>query len=101
MPQAPFPPANAARRAFRRRRLRQVVAGLLALAAFLVIVLPDEGVPVSIPGVSPDALLLAASLVILAVLAFTAFNWRCPGCGRYLGRSISPPYCAGCGVPLR
>lgn len=101
MPEPSFPPPNAARRAFRRRRVRQLVAGLLAFAAFLVIVLSGEGVPVSIPGVSPDALLLSASLVILAVLAFTALNWRCPGCRRYLGRSISPPYCAGCGVPLR
>lgn len=101
MPREPYPPANTVRRAFRRRRIRQLAAALLVLAAFLVIVLPDHGVRISLPGVSPDALRVAAGAAILAVLVFTAVNWRCPGCRRYLGRSISPPYCAGCGVPLQ
>jgi hypothetical protein len=38
--------------------------------------------------------------VIFACLIFSFFNWRCPGCNKYLGRSLAPSFCGGCGMEL-
>lgn len=37
-----------------------------------------------------------------AVLAvgLSLVNWRCPACGKYLGRSLWIKFCSKCGAPL-
>ena len=39
-------------------------------------------------------------LIIIAALAFSWRNWRCPGCDSYLGRNFNPRHCPGCGLEL-
>ena len=39
-------------------------------------------------------------VVILGGIVFSLKNWRCPGCYKYLGKGMSPKFCAKCGVPL-
>lgn len=85
---------------FLKRRRRQI---LLAVPVVLAMVgmmsasgRPGEtvlGLPAQVAAVG------FVSLVGLAlVLSFT--NWRCPACNRYLGKTISPRFCAKCGVSL-
>jgi hypothetical protein len=45
--------------------------------------------------------LIAIGAVTLVAIIVSLFNWRCPACRRYLGRSLWPAYCSRCGVRLR
>jgi hypothetical protein len=47
-------------------------------------------------------IILAAQIVLMAVfIGFSAFNWRCPSCKKYLGTDISRRICKHCGTKLR
>jgi hypothetical protein len=39
--------------------------------------------------------------LVLAALAFSVWNWRCPACNKYLGKSLHPARCHACGIALR
>ena len=81
---------------FRRRWIRQLVA-TVALALGLLLwagVSKAEG----------DGRPVTSTIVIVGVAAvgiFSVVNWRCPSCRHYLGRTIYPRHCSGCGVRLR
>jgi len=62
-----------------------------------------------VSGESPDQMILgmpvtvwgpAFSVLILGGMGFSLYNWRCPACHKYLGKSISPKFCAKCGTAL-
>jgi len=72
---------------FRRRRNWQFAAA----AAFVLAVFLKE----------TRLGFLAALLVMLGVLVFSLYNWRCPACRKYLGRAMNPKVCARCGVVLQ
>jgi Na+/citrate or Na+/malate symporter len=38
---------------------------------------------------------------IVGALIFSLWNWRCPACSKYLGKSLSPRFCPKCGVSLQ
>jgi hypothetical protein len=46
-------------------------------------------------------LAVGAAVVVLGTVVFNLFNWCCPACGRYLGRTFNPAFCARCGIALR
>jgi rubrerythrin len=48
-----------------------------------------------------QSIALAAAFLLLVAAGFSFWNWRCPACGRYLGTSLNPTRCPGCGVALR
>ena len=50
---------------------------------------------------SKDTLFASQLLVIAAFIGFTAFNWRCPSCKKYLGMDINKRSCRYCGARLR
>jgi hypothetical protein len=79
-------------RAYRSLRRRQlpitillVLLGLAAAAAAVLIGLPQE-----VPYTSAFAFVLAA-------IAFSRFNWRCPVCGAHLN-GMNPKVCTHCHV---
>jgi len=81
---------------FATRRRRQIaVAVVIGLGAILLLIMPDRQAVNRAPGI----LLLFAAMG--AILVFTFQNWRCPACGRYLGRGANPSFCPRCGVALR
>ena len=81
---------------FATRRRRQIaVAVVLGLGALLLVVMPGRQSLDRMPGI----LLLFGAMA--AILVFTLQNWRCPACGRYLGRGANPSFCPRCGVALR
>lgn len=39
-------------------------------------------------------------LATIGLIVIANINWRCPACGRHLGRTWDPMYCSHCGVQL-
>jgi hypothetical protein len=78
-----------------RKRRQIAVAVVIALGAVLLMILPAQPALGRMPGI------LLPFAAMAAILVFTLQNWRCPACGRYLGRGSNPAFCPRCGVPLR
>lgn len=72
----------------------QYVSNALAVAGILVMLLGQgvENIVVAVLGL----VLIVAGVVVQLIF------WRCPSCGRYLGRPHfgSMNYCPHCGAPL-
>jgi hypothetical protein len=77
---------------------------LLAIAATLVLLLflvllhkhPDL-----IGEFSKDTIFTAQIVLIAMFIGFSAINWRCPSCKKYLGNDINRRICKHCGTRLR
>ncbi|HEV7239259.1 MAG TPA: hypothetical protein VGQ36_08470 [Thermoanaerobaculia bacterium] len=85
---------------FRRRRSRQWFAAVPGIAAFFFVVFgfePDS----SFLGIDTDSLFILAAGVIVGYLMFSIWNWRCPACDGYLGKSMNPTFCIKCGARLK
>ena len=50
---------------------------------------------------SKNAIVLTQILLVGAFVAFSAHNWRCPSCKKYLGSNIHRTACRHCGARLR
>ena len=84
---------------FKKKRTRQIMAVAPFILAFLAL-LSVEGNPTGIFGLPPNIVLTIAFALIIFVLIYSFFNWRCPSCNKYLGKAINPKFCAKCGVQL-
>ena len=85
--------------AFKRKRTRQILAVGPFVLAFIAL-LSVEHNSTGIFGLPRDIVLGIAFALIISVLIFSLFNWRCPACNKYLGKGISPKFCSKCGVQL-
>ncbi len=87
-------------REFELRQSRQILA--IAVALFLVLLVavlykrPDL-----FGGFSKSTLFGVQALSIAAFIGFTASNWRCPSCNKYLGSDIHKRLCNKCGTRLK
>lgn len=85
---------------FRVRQTRQVIA--LAVSLFLVLLVaviykrPDM-----FGEFSPRNLFAVQAVLIAAFIGFTAANWRCPLCKKYLGGDVNRRICKKCGTRLQ
>ncbi|MBI5739322.1 MAG: hypothetical protein HZA16_01265 [Nitrospirae bacterium] len=87
-------------REFWLRQGRQLLA--IAAALFLVLLMAVAHKRHDLFGEYSKNTLIAVQLVVItAFIAFTAFNWRCPACKKYLGRDIYKRGCKHCGTRLR
>lgn len=85
---------------FWMRQGRQLLA--IAAALFLVILPAVVTKRHDLFGEYSRSTLAAAQLVVItAFIAFTAFNWRCPSCKKYLGNNIIKRICRHCKARLR
>jgi hypothetical protein len=50
---------------------------------------------------SKDTIFTVQIMLIVAFIGFSAFNWRCPACKKYLGTNINRRICKQCGTRLR
>jgi hypothetical protein len=85
---------------FRSRQNRQFIA----IAAALFLVLLSAVIyrrPDLFGAFSRDILFGAQAVLIAAFIGFTAVNWRCPSCTKYLGSDINRRICKKCGARLR
>lgn len=87
-------------REFTVRRTRQIIA--VAAAVFLVLLFAVLYKRPDLFGeFSRGTLALAQGLLILAFINFTAYNWLCPSCKKYLGSDMNRRVCRQCGTRLR
>jgi hypothetical protein len=86
---------------FARRRKRQLLVSIPLAAAVLLFGLFGRRAEAPLFGLPPAVLGGAVFAVVLAAIAFSLWNWRCPACNRYLGKGIGPAFCPKCGVPLQ
>ncbi len=84
--------------AVKRRRQLMLSAPLVIVVVLFMLADNRRGAPLL---VLPPAVMWAGLGLILFGLVFSFKNWRCPACGKYLGRSFGPRHCPKCGVALR
>ena len=86
------------KRLFSARKRRQVLLAIPLVAMVILFIVSEGktailGIPLKIAGP-------AFVVIALAAVGFSLYNWRCPACNKYLGKSMSQKFCAGCGVEL-
>ena len=86
---------------FRRRRTRQWIASGGIIALLVPGMLGSRSGEFSYAGLPENVTAIGLLVAVLSVLVFSLWNWRCPACARYLGRTINPAYCSRCGAQLR
>jgi membrane protein YdbS with pleckstrin-like domain len=87
---------------FKRRRTRQLIVIFPVIISLIVICYLRYFMKNRSEYSVVELLAIVIAGVILAVIGvFSLFNWRCPSCNRYLGRSINPRFCPRCGISLR
>jgi len=88
------------KREFGLRRGRQQLA--IAVSLFLLIlILLLHSRPNLLGEFSKNAAIAAQLVVITAFIVFSAYNWRCPSCNKYLGSDINRRRCKQCGAGLQ
>ena len=85
---------------FRVRQGRQLFAMAIALLLLIVLVLLYKRSDL-FGEISRYSIFAAQVVVISAFIGFSAVNWRCPACGKYLGTDINRRICRKCKTRLR
>jgi len=83
---------------FATRRRNQYLATVPVLAV-LVLTLFANGRS-TVFGIPMAWITAAVMVLVFGALGFSLFNWRCPACNGYLGRTLGPRFCSRCGVQL-
>lgn len=84
---------------YRVRQNRQFLAIALALVLLLLFVLLHSRSDLF--GEIPRGIIFGGQItIIIAFVGFSAYNWRCPSCGKYLGSDISRRSCRHCRAKL-
>ena len=89
------------RTSFARKRRRQIILIVPLFAVIILVAAASDDSSSNIAGLPAAVVGTMGILLILGALAFSLYNWRCPACNGYLGRSASPRFCSKCGVPLQ
>ncbi len=85
---------------FRLRQSRQLLA--MALTLFLLLFLVLIYKRTDIFGEFSKNNIIALQIILIGVfIGFSAINWRCPSCNKYLGGDINKRICKKCGIRLQ
>jgi len=85
---------------FRVRQRRQFLAIAIALLGVVILTLVHKRPDLF--GEFPKSTISGLQLVVIAAFAgFSAVNWRCPSCKKYLGQDINRRICKKCGTRLQ
>jgi len=82
----------------RQSRQFLAMAVTLVLLLFLLLIYKRHDLFGEIP---KDTIFTGQILIISVFIGFSALNWRCPVCNKYLGPDISRRICKKCGARLR
>ncbi len=85
---------------FEVRKVRQIIAIALTLFFILLCAILNER-PILYANFSKGVLVGAQIVAIAAFVGFSALNWRCPSCGKYIGGDIGRKTCKKCKARLR
>jgi len=92
------------KREFAARRGRQVWISVLFMVPVVVVAIAKRNHPgplVAMMGFPIRAWLIGFFALLLAAIALSFRNWRCPACGGPLSRTLNHPYCPRCGAQLQ
>jgi rubrerythrin len=81
---------------FRQTKRYQVAAAVPVAGAVLLVV----GAERYAADLGPMPVMLGAAFLVLVAAGFSWRNWRCPACRTFLGTSLNPSRCPGCGLRL-
>ncbi len=85
---------------FRLLQSRQLLA--MALTLFLLLFLVLIYKRTDIFGEFSKNNIVALQIILIGVfIGFSAINWRCPSCNKYLGGDINKRICKKCGIRLQ
>jgi len=84
---------------FRLRQGRQFLAISVTLLLLIFLTLLYKR-PDIFGEFSRDVVSTTQLVFIAAFIGFSAFNWRCPSCKKYLGNNIGRQRCRRCGTKL-
>jgi hypothetical protein len=81
------------------RRIAVILLAIPLIAVFVVMVLHHKAhINIEDFGIPENWLYYGGlAVVLIGVIPIFAI-WRCPGCGKYLGKKAKPPNCAHCGA---
>lgn len=83
-------------RQFALKKRRQLILSIpLIVVIFMALAVRDQG------GRTGQLAGIAFLCLAVGALLFSLWNWRCPACSKYLGKSLSPRFCPKCGVALQ
>jgi Na+/citrate or Na+/malate symporter len=85
---------------FRLRQSRQFLAMALTLFLLLLLVLIYKRTDI-FGEFSKNNIVALQIILIGAFIGFSAINWRCPSCNKYLGGDINKRICKKCGIRLQ
>ena len=86
---------------FQARRTRQWLLGIPLIPVIFCAMWLKSNPDTTIMGFGATTLIFISVLAVIGALVFSYFNWRCPSCNAYLGKSPNPSFCQQCGVKLR
>jgi len=82
------------------KRKRQIIAVIAAIVLLLLLAVVYKR-PDIFGQLSKKNVVIGQVLIILAFINFSAYNWTCPSCKKYLGNDLNRNICKKCGVKLR
>lgn len=86
---------------FKKRRTRQLLLLIPLVPIIFLMVFISKSNPSDIAGISAETITYAGLGIVICAVIFSLVNWRCPACGKYIGKSLSPKFCEGCGAELQ
>ena len=84
-----------------RRKKRQFYLLVPVAIAFILAIICKFVPDFQIGGVTNSGFLYIFLAVVLLIMVYMRFNWRCPACGNSMGALGNPKQCYKCGVKLR
>ena len=84
---------------FRVRQSRQLFAMAITLLLLIFLVLLYKR-PDMFGEISKHSIFAGQVVLIAAFIGFSAVNWRCPACNKYLGTDINRRICRKCKTRL-
>jgi hypothetical protein len=91
---------NDIKREFRLRQTRQIIAMTVALFLIMLAAVLYKR-PDLVGAFSRGTLFGLQAISIAAFVGYTAYNWRCPSCGKHLGSNVHRRRCVKCGALLQ
>jgi hypothetical protein len=87
-------------RAFaRKKKMRYRL--IIATGIVLIISIIVKAKQLTIGSLSASNLALTLLGAVVLILVYAYFDWRCPACNKYFGRTGNPGQCPHCGVKLQ
>jgi rubrerythrin len=86
---------------YKKRRTRQLLVAIPLIPIIFIMRHSQRSEEVLFDGISNSTISTIGIIFMVSALVFSLYNWRCPGCKKYLGKGFNPKHCPKCGSELR